>query len=190
VLELPNVTRRAVRALWLVPSVVAGCAQLSGLDQLTVCDGASCVDAQADAYVLDAPTDVAAQPDVAADADAGALPDAGPGKVCVAPADCFAGSADTAYPPDSGQVCCGTFVMTGSAPKCTLLSQSSECTTPAKCPTSAVLACSTEVLRRCAFPQECVEQGYDKCCTIKLGDASVQACANLTIAQATGGTCP
>ncbi len=114
---------------------------------------------------------------------------------CRKPANCFdGGDPDAAYPPDGGEVCCGTIVTTGTG-KCSLVSATTACEAPSSCPTSFVAGCGSDTVRLCSSDPECVETGggfgdYTQCCTLKFGDASVHLCANSTIAQIAGGTCP
>jgi hypothetical protein len=185
---------------------LAGCAQLSGLDELGVCDGA-CEDATTDAaldaptfdatavdaFVLDAPMNESGKDTQAKDAggDVIAIPDAQDDISCTRPGDCIPQSSpDAAFPPDAGKVCCATIVETGNFP-CTYVSQTTKCEDPTSCPTSIAFNCGTTQLRRCAFGAECVEPSYDKCCTLKTGpDASAMFCANNSIASIVGGSCP
>jgi hypothetical protein len=119
---------------------------------------------------------------------------------CLKPADCFDGGGDAAFPPDSGEVCCGTVQTSGTFPQCSFGAASTKCSAPSACATTISLqSCSTDTVRLCESDTECTEQGtnnfnkYTKCCSTSLGDAGrVHFCANTTIATASQGaiTCP
>lgn len=120
---------------------------------------------------------------------------------CQKPADCFdGGNPDAAYPPDSGEVCCGTVQTAGQFPNCSFNSASTTCDAPSACATKIGLqSCGTDTVRLCSADSECTEQGgqsfttYTKCCSTQYQDAGrVHFCANTTIAAASQGaiTCP
>jgi hypothetical protein len=109
---------------------------------------------------------------------------------CLHPADCIEGGIpDAAYPPDSGEVCCGALTTSGSFPNCSLDGLSTMCSTASACPTAFVPACSTDTVRGCQHASECTEPGYPLCCLFHAGDAGAQFCANSEIAGLTGATC-
>lgn len=119
---------------------------------------------------------------------------------CFKPADCFdGGNPDAAYPPDSGEVCCGTVSTSGTFPQCSFNSAATACKAPGSCATNISLSsCTTDTVRLCASDTECTEKGnnittYNKCCSTAYQDAGrVHFCANALIANASGGaiTCP
>ena len=168
--------------------LLAGCAEISGLNGLEVCEGGACVDATAEAAVdatADAPGD-APMPGDDANADApGPIGDGGiigdeASLPCDKPATC-----------PTGDVCCDTAHLSGSSPPCQVDSMASACAAPSACPTTYPLQCTTAKLRRCTGDTDCAEANYNKCCTIPYGpDASVHACANTEIASLTNGSCP
>jgi hypothetical protein len=116
-------------------------------------------------------------------ADAGS--DSAINVTCLHPADCIdGGSADAAYSPDSGEVCCGTLVTTGTAPACTAVTLTTQCSAPSSCASNIPFSCGTDTVRGCQHAAECAETNYDQCCTFNGGDAgNVQFCVGSLIAQ-------
>ena len=172
--------------------MLAGCAEIAGLDGLGVGD------ATTDSPAVDATTDVDETADAADASDASradgsdasdAKPqaDASPSDaggdatttgLCTAPADC-----------KSGQVCCETVLMSGTFYPCKVDADTVACTAASQCPTSAAYSCAKDVFRRCAAPADCTENGYPQCCTVSIGDASPRVCLSSTLAQLVGGSC-
>lgn len=119
---------------------------------------------------------------------------------CIKPADCIdGGNLDAAYPPDSGEVCCGTVQTAGTFPNCAFNAASTTCAAPSACATSIGLqSCGTDTVRLCSADSECTEMGtsfttYNKCCSATYQDAGrVHFCSNTTIANLSQGsiTCP
>jgi hypothetical protein len=142
-------------------------------------------DASQDTGATDAGTDSATDASTDSSTDAGT--DAADGSInvsCLHPADCFDGGADAADPPDSGEVCCGTLVTTGMLPSCTFVSLTTQCTAPSSCTSNVPLSCTTDTIRGCQHASECIETGYDQCCTFNGGDAgNVQFCAGSIVAE-------
>ncbi len=158
----------------------------------------------------DATTDVATKPDAAPDTGTDAAKDSGTDApqtdgsfniTCFKPADCFDGGGDAAFPPDSGEVCCGTVQTSGNFPGCSFDTASTACTAPGTCPTTiGTQSCGTDKVRLCESDTECTEDGgnvlntYNKCCSTAFGDAGarVHFCGNTTLAGVSGGkiTCP
>jgi hypothetical protein len=116
------------------------------------------------------------------------------------PADCFDGGGDAAFPPDAGEVCCGTIQTAGTFPQCSFNAASTVCQTPGACPTNVSLqSCGTDQVRLCESDKECTENGgnltntFDKCCSTQYQDAGrVHFCGSTTIATVSNGaiTCP
>ena len=168
--------------------LLAGCAELSGLNGLEICEGGGCVDATAEA-ATDAPVDAPGNaPEAGGDAH-----DEGPGLVgdggvigdevsipCDKPAAC-----------PSGDVCCDTVHLAGPSLPCQVDAMASACAAPSACATNYPFQCTTAKLRRCTGDTDCAEANYNKCCTIPYApDASIHACANAQIASLTNGSCP
>jgi hypothetical protein len=170
-----------------------------------------------DSSTTDGGTDATANdaaPDVAKDTgtqDTGTqdtgVQDSGGGDVsfnitCLKPANCIdGGDQDAAYPPDSGEVCCGTVQTSGTFPSCSFDQASTACAGPSTCPTTiGTSSCGTDKVRLCESDTECTENtgnplsSYTKCCSTAFGDAGMRVhfCGNTTIASISGGkiTCP
>jgi hypothetical protein len=146
------------------------------------------IDAPADTTVSDASNDAGADAPIDGPADSGgdAGSDSGINLACLHPADCFDGGAlDAAYPPDAGEVCCGTLVTTGVIPSCSFVSLTTQCVAPSSCGSSiSLFSCGTDTVRGCQHASECVETGYDECCTFNGADAGyVSFCVGATVAQ-------
>ncbi len=171
------------RALSVFVALLAGCAQISGLDSLGVCDGAACADATADAR-QDAPFDGGAEAqvkdaDASLDASDASTADVVVVSTCASPSDCNA----------PGDVCCANVVLSGNSTQCTLKSEAVSCKAASSCTTSVTLQCGNEIVRLCKSNADCTENFYTRCCTFKFGDASVESCTNAIIADAGGATC-
>jgi hypothetical protein len=174
-----------MRALAASLVVLAGCAEISGLGTLEVCDGA-CVDATADAaLVTDAPTtdgaiDAQAPPNDTGTPDVPIISDG----TVPPPLGCTRTSNCT-----QNELCCGSIATQGQAPNCQVKTVTSQCT--ASCTTSFDFQkCGTDTVRLCASNQECTEQAYNRCCKYSYADASISICTNLALADASGGVCP
>ena len=121
----------------------------------------------------DAANDNTTKPDSGGDAanDTGTTPERTPDAgdagndvsitiTCLKPADCIDGGGDAAFPPDSGEVCCGTVQTSGSFPQCSFNSASTACQAPGACPTTVNLqSCGTDQVRLCEADKECTEKG-------------------------------
>jgi hypothetical protein len=106
---------------------------------------------------------------------------------CRYPYECIdGGEPDAAYPPSSGEVCCGTLTLGGMLP-CSLTSLTTQCTAPGSCASDVMLACATDTIRGCKHAAECTEALYGNCCMFQYGDAGAQFCVGDTIAMF--GTC-
>jgi hypothetical protein len=153
----------------------------------------------------DATTDVATKPDAAPDTGTDAAKDSGTDApqqsdasftlTCFKPADCFDGGGDAAFPPDAGEVCCGTVQTSGTFPSCSFDQAGTACQAPSACATTIGLqSCGTDQVRLCESNTECAEPGYDLCCSTAFGDAGarVHFCGNNTLKIASQGkiTCP
>jgi hypothetical protein len=160
-------------------------------------------DAVADNTVKDSGGDTATDTgpgDTGADTGKDAGGDVSVTLTCLKPADCFDGGGDAAFPPDAGEVCCGTVQTSGTFPQCSFNSASTVCQAPGACPTNVNLqSCGTDQVRLCESDTECTENGgnltntYNKCCSTQYQDAGrVHFCASTTIATVSGGaiTCP
>lgn len=167
--------------------MLAGCAELSGLDGLGVGDAtidSPAVDATSDVVdAVDAPDASRADASDAkppSDATADAPSDAGGDATvpCAAPSDC-----------NSGQVCCETIVTTGSFNPCKVDADTIACAASAQCSTNIPLSCGKDVLRRCAANTDCTENSYPKCCIMDAGGASREVCLSSTLAQLLGASC-
>jgi len=115
---------------------------------------------------------------------------------CTRPAQCIDGGVlDAAYPPDSGEVCCGTLVTVMNGQTCAISSVTTACDTPTACPTSFdMMGCGSDTVRLCSDNKECVEDSgvgpLNKCCLFGNDAGHIRFCANDTIAALGGGTCP
>jgi hypothetical protein len=177
-----------VRVALAILLISSGCAEISGLEGLGVCDGA-CPD-----VTLDAPSSTEAGIDAS---DATILPDAiakdattdvtvdGPPidatpPPCKQPSDC-----------KNTEVCCETLSTKGSFfPSCTVDADTIACTQTAACPTTAPFSCGTYVLRRCPAAADCNETAAPKCCTFKFGDGGLrEVCMSSQNANIIGATC-
>jgi hypothetical protein len=164
--------------------LLAGCAEISGLGNLEVCDGA-CVDATADVTVQQdsaAEANNADANDSSTTVDAPILPDGadgGPSITCTRPADC-----------KQGDFCCGTVNTGGRYPNCTISNVATTCTQ--SCTTMlAGQKCEKNTVRMCEAGADCTEQLYNRCCKFPYGaNASISVCSNTLVAEAGGGTCP
>jgi len=178
-----------MRALVAGLVLLAGCAEISGLGSLDVCDGA-CVDATADVV---APQDSGAQDGAAPDSntDDGPAPDEtgadapiitdgtidAPPTGCTKPADC-----------SKNDFCCATVTTQGNYPQCQITNVTTKCTSP--CNTSIDFQqCKQDTVRMCSTNQDCTEAFYTHCCKFPYGDASVQVCSNPLVADSGGATC-
>jgi hypothetical protein len=179
--------RKPYLLLLLVPvAVVWAC----GGDDSSNGDGGP--DAVADT-TTDAPSDSSndAPPDAGDSGAEDATPDITLSITCLRPANCIdGGDQDAAYPPSSGEVCCGTIVTNGDPQNCNFTGVSTACSAPSGCATSVSFSCGTDTVRLCTSNTECTEQTYNKCCSVAQGDASIHFCANTIIANAAGGSCP
>jgi len=102
---------------------------------------------------------------------------------CVYPYQCIDGGVpDAAYPPSSGEVCCGTLVLGGTIPNCTFTSLSTQCSAPGSCASNVALACTTDTIRGCKHAAECTESSYGNCCLFQYGDGGAQFCVDSTLA--------
>lgn len=166
--------------------LLAGCAEISGLGSLDVCDGA-CVDATADvgnvqdSGAQDSALDTTSPPDASADAPviiSDVTIDAPPASlVCVKPSDCN----------QNNPFCCGNIQTQGQYPQCKITSVSSKC--QGNCSTNfAFQQCKTDTARLCATNQDCTEALYNHCCTFLYNNTSVELCTNPAIAEAGGAT--
>lgn len=163
-----------MRALCALFALLAGCAQISGLDTLGV---NATADATIDAPGADAGVDVVIEAELADVHDAGS--DVVVAASCTMPSEC-----------PTGDVCCGTLATTGNFPQCQITNETASCKTSASCPTSITQNCSTkDVVRLCTVAQDCTESFYNKCCKFPYADASVEFCSNSLIADAAGGSC-
>jgi hypothetical protein len=152
--------------------LLAGCAQISGLDNLglrdasqDVADGDVDGPSAIDASLVDAPKDAANE--TSSDG------------ACSSPADC-----------PGNVVCCETVKSTGSSSSCTLDADTVACVSTSTCPTTVVPTCGTDILRRCTANADCTEPSYPRCCTIPAGDASSrEICLTQQLASLVGGTC-
>jgi hypothetical protein len=165
-----------VRARFVIVVVpVMGCGLISGLDTLNVAD------ATTDAGSSEAAEDAS---------EAEASNDASP-LGCTVPADCIDGGVlDAAYPPSSGEVCCGTIETTGVTGHCALVSFTTHCAAPLACASSfPTTACTSDTVRLCQHASECVEQDLGDCCQFKQEAGVVQFCTNLIVAMVGNATC-
>lgn len=166
--------------------MLAGCAEISGLDGLEVCDGA-CTDATADVPVSPDSSSDSAPPDVKEEttSDASidapiivdALIDSPPTLGCKSPNDCQNG------------FCCGTVTTQGTYPQCKISTVSSKCS--ATCTsTIGFQKCTTDTLRLCTTNTDCTEQFFNRCCAYPYGNNMVvDLCSPPSVAEAGGATC-
>ena len=174
-----------MRALSVVLFALAGCAEISGLDGIDVCDGPC-----ADVTVLDAPqsgetsttdaTDVTeanaldAGNDVPAIGDTGSVP-------CKDPSGC-----------KNGEVCCETLVTSGGQyPNCKVDADTVTCKSSTSCPSSTPsFMCGTLVIRRCTATADCTESSASSCCKANLADAGEREfCMSSLTAQVLNASC-
>jgi hypothetical protein len=179
-----------VRVALTVLLTLSGCAEISGLDGLDVCDG-SCVDVTTDAPQQPPDTgtsdasdggtvDVAVKDIATSDVnDASGQPETSSGP-CDKPSDC-----------KNTDVCCETLVTKGTFfPQCTIDADTTVCTLATACPTTLGFQCSTDLLRRCTANTDCTESAAPKCCTLKLdGGFMRQVCMSSSTASLLGATC-
>ena len=160
---------------------VSGCAEISGLDGLGVCDG-SCADVTVD----DAPQAPEAGDDAAIDvatidapSDGGAPLDAT--APCAKPADC----------PSIGAVCCEVLTTSGSQfPNCNVNTDKVGCMPATSCATMVGLTCGPFTFRRCTATADCTEPSAPKCCMLKISDAGTrEICMSALNASVSGATC-
>lgn len=172
--------------------ILSGCAEISGLDGLDVCDGA-CVDVTIDApqtpdsgvdaddgsSIVDAKTkDAPNDSSNDSPSDAISAPD-GATAPCVQPSDC-----------KSGQVCCETLVTKGNFfPSCTVDADTIACTAASACPTTVGFNCGTDLLRRCTDAGDCTEPAAPKCCKFGDGGATREVCLSAQTASLVNATC-
>lgn len=175
-----------VRATWLLAIPVSGCAIVSGLDGLDVCDGA-CADVLVNEAGLDADGATDANLRDSNVADVIAISDATDDIACTKPSDCVLTSGEAGT-----KVCCATINTFGVFPSCTYINEVAKCATTDVCPTSfPTNACGSETLRRCSSFADCTEALYPKCCVLPAPpDGGGHYCANLAIATTFGGACP
>jgi hypothetical protein len=172
-----------VRVVTFVLLGFAGCAEISGLQGLGVCDG-SCDDATVDApQPVDTGTDVgdASNQGDAIPIDTGSdAPTFDATPTCKKPSEC-----------NNTQVCCETVVTKGNQyPSCTVDADTSACSDPGKCPTtSPSLSCGTYLLRRCAATADCTEQSAPRCCTFTMYGGTREVCLSSFAAQVADASC-
>ena len=99
---------------------------------------------------------------------------------CLYPYQCIdGGEPDAAYPPTSGEVCCGTLVLTGTMiQNCSLASLTTQCSAPGSCASNVALSCGTDTIRGCEHAAECTETNYPNCCLFDYGDGGAQFCVS------------
>jgi len=179
--------RKAYFLLLLAPAAIAyACG--GGTDT-----GDGGTDATPDNTTSDSSTDGGKDsgPDAVSDASDAAV-DVVISVTCLHPADCIDGAVlDAAYPPSSGEVCCGTLVTTGTLPNCTFDSVVTQCEAPGSCASNIPLqlTCGTDTVRGCQHASECVEANFDSCCRFSQGDAGIQICFSAQLAGMAGATC-
>ena len=172
-----------MRVALAVLLTLSGCAEISGLAGLDVCDGA-CADVTIDV----------APPDASAADGAPPVLDAGTNDALDAPSsvDATAFPCNTLSDCKSTQVCCETLVTKGTQyPNCTVDADTVVCKSASECPSSTPsFQCGTLVMRRCNATADCTESSAPKCCTATLGDAGTREfCMSSTTAAVTNATC-
>jgi hypothetical protein len=180
--------RKAYLLLLLAPSVLVWACGGSGDDSLAG-DGGTNDATTGDGGTNDSATGQDTGSDVATNDggtnDSGSTDSGNDAKLsldCLSPADC-----------DGGNVCCGDIALSGTVQNCTFSSVTTDCKSANSCPTSvlASISCTgTDQVRLCTQNADCTEQQYNKCCTVKQGDAGgVSICLNTQLAGQVGGTC-